>query len=397
MSTNDPPEIESDHPALDTYWPERINEDAIFYREYATPGTWFYDRNENKYYQNVLPGTEGGEVRLEAATTVATADRIGTPTAHRQPETALHYVSTVSDLAGALCADELVHIPQETPIVAEGTVALATASGVQHVPRDAAPWPDEDLISAEYPLDDLPAQALYQIESQNDVPESSGNVLRNDEDDSVKVRYLPTTETSRWTYEVDAYRRWIEHHLPPGSEVLNLCCGRSRLHHDGTVVRVDVDEEIDSDITCDVAEIADHLDEPRERFDVVSLDPPWSAYQSNLRYQGDHVWEKSPSDSKTYGSEDRTPLETTIDLSDLPFEVPADGKKQLGHAKLMKHNIDYVLRPGGKVIQLSQHGSLMPADWEYSREERVCFDPIGEARVVVGAVDRKTQATLSDF
>jgi len=187
---------------------------------------------------------------------------------------------------------------------------------------------------------------------------------------------------SKWTFEDETIKGWAESHFEPGDRVLNACAGQTRLTppKGGEIVRNDVNTEREADLHVDVAELAAHLE--KESFDVIVFDPPWSLYQSNLRYNGNHV-------RKNNGGG------TRIDLSTLPFETPdSDSKTQLGHARLAKENFHWLLKPEGKVIQITFHGTTMPARLEYQQENRVIFDPVGEAKSVIGSMDRKTEASV---
>lgn len=201
--------------------------------------------------------------------------------------------------------------------------------------------------------------------------------LRLSSEVAVETRYVNIPRTVKWTFDLDAIREWVEYHIH--GRVLNACSGKNRLRHDGEVIRNDIEPEIEADLHVDAAELAAHF--PAESFDTVVFDPPWNLYQANLRYDGHHV-------HKTVDSR-----EIEIDLTKLPFETPT-GKEQLGHARLAKDGFDYLLRPGGVVVQLTYHGTAMPARQQYERVERVMFDPIGEGKTVIGSVDRKTQSTL---
>jgi hypothetical protein len=193
---------------------------------------------------------------------------------------------------------------------------------------------------------------------------------RND----VPCRYISTPPLTKWTFEDKQIRQWAESHLE--GRVLNACCGKSILEHDGEVVRNDLDETLDADLHVDVAELPIHL-EPAS-FDTIVFDPPWTVYQSNLVYEGRHVHRS----------------ETDIDLQELPFHVDVRGKNIVGHARLAKEGFDYLLRGGGKVLQLTAHGTCMPSRLGYERLERVVFDPYGEAKAVIGSVDRRNQSKL---
>lgn len=80
--------------------------------------------------------------------------------------------------------------------------------------------------------------------------------------------------------------------------------------------------------------------------------------------------------------------DTRIDITELPMEVPSpEEKTQLGHSRLAKDGFDHLLGDDGRVIELTLHGSCMPARLGYDRDERVIFDPYGEAKAVIGSVD----------
>lgn len=193
---------------------------------------------------------------------------------------------------------------------------------------------------------------------------------------SVESDYRSVTELTRWTFECREIRKWAEERL--SGRVLNACCGKSKLNHSGEIVRNDLDTEVDADYHLDVAELPAHLE--RESFDVVIYDPPWSHYQSNMRYDGRQV-EKG---------------DVAIDMSEHPLSIDRE-KQQVGHARLAKDGFDYLLKPGGIVIQLTLHGTCMPSRLNYEQVERVMFDPIGEAKIVIGSVDKKTQTKLSNL
>lgn len=193
------------------------------------------------------------------------------------------------------------------------------------------------------------------------------------EDGRVSTRYVPVAELTRWTFENDVIRRWTEGWL--SGRVLNACAGKCVLNHDGERVRNDINEERNAELHVDVAELAAEF--PPESFDTIVYDPPWSHYQSNLRYDGHHVHKDG----------------TDIDTRSLPFDLDGE-KEQIGHARLAKEGFDYLLKPGGVVLQLTFHGTNMPGRMGYDREERVVFDPIGEAKSVIGSVDRKVQRQL---
>lgn len=200
--------------------------------------------------------------------------------------------------------------------------------------------------------------------------------LRFDTEDSrVTTRFIPVPQPGRWTFETEPIMEWVRHHAE--GRILNACAGETPLTWAEGVVTNDIDPGRKTHLHVDVAELSAHLG--RETFDVVIFDPPWTLYQANLRYDGHRL---------------RDPTEgTELDAGGLPIEVP--DQDQVGHARLAKEGFDYLLKPGGVVIELSYSGSCMPKRLQYIREERVVFDPPGELRSVIGSVDRKTQRTLT--
>jgi hypothetical protein len=64
---------------------------------------------------------------------------------------------------------------------------------------------------------------------------------------------------------------------------------------------------------------------------------------------------------------------------------------------LAKEAFDYLLKPSGTYIELTFHGTAMSSRLGYQRSERAVFDPIGEAKAVIGSVDFKVRQTLDSF
>ena len=186
----------------------------------------------------------------------------------------------------------------------------------------------------------------------------------------IKTSYISTQTHGRWTFEDKTIRNWVVERMD--GRVLNACAGETELPHNGEVVTNDIDESIDTDYSVDVTRLAAVLDP--NSFDTIVFDPPWTMYQANMRYDGRHV----------------TKDNISIDVSELPQVVGRD-KKQVGHARLAKDGFDYLLKPGGKVIQLSYSGCCMPRRLQYEQLERVMFDPLGEGKTLIGSVDLKTQ------
>jgi len=190
----------------------------------------------------------------------------------------------------------------------------------------------------------------------------------------VNTAYIPTQTHGRWTFEDRAIRDWVTEHMT--GRVLNACAGKTELPHNDEVITNDKDESIQSDYSVDAIRLPEILE--KESFNTVVFDPPWTMYQANMRYDGRHV----------------TKDEIEIDVTELPQVVGRD-KKQIGHARLAKDGFDYLLKPGGKVIQLSYSGCCMPRRLQYKQLERVMFDPLGEGKTLIGSVDVKTQTKLN--
>lgn len=95
---------------------------------------------------------------------------------------------------------------------------------------------------------------------------------------------------SPWTFEVPQIRELVEWWLR--GEVLNACAGKTKLDHDGAVVRNDIDESRDVDTHYDVRDLDEHFD--LDRFDTVVFDPPYTKEMAERHYDGNHIgrtWE----------------------------------------------------------------------------------------------------------
>ena len=90
---------------------------------------------------------------------------------------------------------------------------------------------------------------------------------------------------SRWTFEYSPAREFVENRLE--GRVLNACAGKTRLDHDGEIVRNDLNPEREADTNHDVAEIAEHF--TAGSFDTVVFDPPFDEKQAETKYDGLHA------------------------------------------------------------------------------------------------------------
>jgi hypothetical protein len=201
----------------------------------------------------------------------------------------------------------------------------------------------------------------------------------NSEKENITTRFVPTSRFSRWTFQDKNIKKWVESHLQ--GRVLNVCAGKTELKHNENIVRNDIDPEIKTDSSVDVAALP--MEYEQNSFDTILYDPPWSVYQSNLRYDGRNVHKENDG------------WETNIDMDKHPAEIEGGKEKsQLGHSRLAKEGFDYLLKDGGIVVEITFHGTCMPSRMGFDREERVIFDPVGEGKAVIGSVDRKAQTTL---
>lgn len=90
---------------------------------------------------------------------------------------------------------------------------------------------------------------------------------------------------NRWTFQYTPIRRVVEQHLH--GRVLNACAGKTRLKHDGEIVRNDLNPEREADYHYDVATIATHF--PDGSFGTVVFDPPFDENQATTKYDGMHA------------------------------------------------------------------------------------------------------------
>jgi|AntDeeMinimDraft_6_1070357.scaffolds.fasta_scaffold00217_22 hypothetical protein len=373
-------EVEPIPDELSAYWPSRIQEDRVWYSEYVMEDERFFAPNkytdDPPHVYRLTDIEHNGDAFTLEPCGVTTAD--GTQT---EPVTDADHTSTICDLAGAIELGELVHLPKgtlrtvgDTSFISVGDTTIsisATGNDAESVLHEIDPPTGPTTVGTEQLTSTV---AGMDAETSLYIPRSKVN--------KPVTAYHSVQPFSKWTFEDETIKGWAESHFEPGDRVLNACAGQTRLTppKGGEIVRNDVNTEREADLHVDVAELAAHLE--KESFDVIVFDPPWSLYQSNLRYNGNHV-------RKNNGGG------TRIDLSTLPFETPdSDSKTQLGHARLAKENFHWLLKPEGKVIQITFHGTTMPARLEYQQENRVIFDPVGEAKSVIGSMDRKTEASV---
>ena len=167
--------------------------------------------------------------------------------------------------------------------------------------------------------------------------------------DGLKMSYH-SVSPNRWTFQSTKIRRWVEARL--SGRVLNACAGKTRLAHDGEIVRNDLDADRDADLHVDVCEIADHFE--AATFDTIVYDPPFSENQANESYE----------------------LE--------------DGEAVVaGRDAVAKRQFDELLAPGGRVIQFGFSTTCMPAALDYDRREVAVWNTLGRCNDYLSVVDKK--------
>ncbi len=156
---------------------------------------------------------------------------------------------------------------------------------------------------------------------------------------------------SRWTFQYTPARKFVEKRLE--GRVLNACAGRTKLNHDGEIVRNDLNPEADADTHHDVVEIAEHF-EPRS-FDTIVFDPPFDEKQAETKYDGLHAMD-------VYAA-----LECFEEL----------------------------VRPGGSVICFGWNSWGMRSFGAFERTETMLFQRGPIHRDVIATVDQRTSYSLA--
>lgn len=126
----------------------------------------------------------------------------------------------------------------------------------------------------------------------------------------------------KWTFQMPKVRSWIESRLE--GKTLNLFGGITRLN--GEIIYNDLNEELPADLRRDAYDLSKWTD-LGQSFDTVVFDPPYTAYQA----------------VKTYGR----------------------------RAQLVSHArdvVEFVLRPGGRVISLGFNSTGMSESRGFYKE-----------------------------
>lgn len=461
---------------------EALREDSLLVSEWLSTNAWFYDPHQDACYQVTDVGPRQETFTLTKATLVTNQADSQDITQSKEPETT-HWISNVCQLTGALEAGDIIGIPEDTTpqytntntddsvtFTNTGEYLLVTSDTVQDYgniaisstgisprysdlsPQSVTTQPrynhdqtDSDIIGVWTVTGTIDiARTFLTTQVRNKGVSSAHESTKPQElvadgadtidcvagessvqtvgyypgeDPTVISRYVPTSEHPSDTFSEPNLRNFVLTYMQ--GRVLNACAGPTKLdcYDDGEIIRNDLNPDVDADLHVDVAELAKHF-KPNS-FSTIIFDPPWSTYQSNMRYDGYMVHKKLGDDA---------PLRNiSFDVRELPFTVPGEKagvnnedaseqltlsdvgssignveendeyaygdptehKSQLGHARLAKLGFDYLLKPGGRVIQLAYTGTTLPASLDYSQLVRVAFNPIGEAKTLIGSVDEK--------
>jgi hypothetical protein len=388
-------------PELQAYWPSRIEEDRLWYSHYADAGERFYAPTENQVYQ-VTNVRHGHDVFKLEPCAIATDLEEGftTPT-----DSSYHRIDNICALAGAIELGELIHLKEgavreigDAVYFSVGQLTIrvddtnADADGLLEQIKTPQGPDATDLAKIEPVLSDADVEPTLYAPQSIGTEQGTERYPREKTQPAgaqdVDTHFIPVSPFSKWTFEDESIRGWVENSFNEGETILNACAGKTKLvaPPGGEILRNDINPNRDADFHVDVAELAALNELEEKSIDRIIFDPPWSLYQSNLRYQGEHVHQVSKEGTHN------------IDLAELPFDTPGpDEKTQIGHAAIAKRGFNYLLKSGGEVLELTFHGTSMPNSLGYERQERVIFDPVGEARAVIGSRDKKTRQEITDF
>lgn len=388
-------------PELAPFWESRITHDKIWYSQYVYHGSRFYTPHEDTVLEITDIAHENTVFELSICPTVQNNN-----TKQQTDTTGSHYVDNICTLAGALENGDLIHLDtgtlksiNEQKFLTIDSITIRTDSltedhtSILHQFDTPNGTTVTDLLKLNSISD---ANTTLHIPTEHPLTQETDPIEQtksNSEQLSLRsdAKNIPTywydvQPFSKWTFDSDIIRNWVEQNFEEGDTILNVCAGKNTLTppKNGKILRNDINTDRDADFYVDVAELASLDELEKNSIDFIVFDPPWSVYQSNLRYNGNHV------------SNNNTNSE--IDLSSLPFETPDNTEKtQIGHARLAKEGFDWLLKPGGKVIEITQHGTSMPYRLGYKRIERAIFDPLGEGKNVTGSIDQKKQQEITDF
>jgi hypothetical protein len=327
-----------------------VVDDRIRYGEYATEGHYFYATDTDAIYR-LDPG-EATDPYDTLSLTPCNEHRPTGPSVETpgQPD----YADNICALAGEIEVGRLHPLPDFVVTTVNDEAFLSLGAFVVRLPADQLTttlreWlpadTDGDQFGDGKPIDSeqLVTNATTAIATVDDsvsdltisspkdrqpdcigaAPSTSTNnstdpatskttkhAISAAENTDITTRFIPCPQFSKWTFDLEPIRDWVETHLD--GRTLNACAGENKLRHDAEVCRNDINPDREADTHLDVAELAVHY--PEASFETIVFDPPWSVYQSNLRYEGEHVTKSAPETADG---------ELIIDLESLPFKTPS--------------------------------------------------------------------------
>ena len=158
---------------------------------------------------------------------------------------------------------------------------------------------------------------------------------------------------TRWTFEPRAVRAFVEENLD--GRVLNLFAGRTKLRHDGRVVRNDLDTDRDADYHLDALELV--TSQPEQTFDTVVLDPPYNVRKAREKYNGEYQ----------------------------------------GKLTAIKDQLVRVVRPGGRVLSFGYDTTGMSRSRRFYKKRVAVFCHNGDHNDTLCVVDERVDDSLSSW
>lgn len=153
----------------------------------------------------------------------------------------------------------------------------------------------------------------------------------------------------KWTFQMPKLRAWVESRLE--GDVLNLFGGVTKLVHPsgGDIDSNDINEDIPADLRIDAYNL-DKWAEMGQSYQTVVFDPPYTAYQAIKTYGGKHA-------------------------------------QCVSHARDV---VEYVLRPGGRVISLGFNSTGMSSGRGFTKEAILLVNCGGSHNDIIVVSERHT-------
>ena len=101
--------------------------------------------------------------------------------------------------------------------------------------------------------------------------------------DDIELYYI-NSPPKKWTFQPPKIKNMVEAEIE--GLVLNLFAGKTKLDHDGEIIRVDQDEEKDADYNMSAL---DFLAQDDREYDTVVLDPPYNVRKSREKYEDGYM------------------------------------------------------------------------------------------------------------